>query len=229
MTRTSRLAFPLLAVAAALAALTSCVGYTAHPLSKDESAFSDPNSPTAHDVMAVAARWVVRHYPPGGDEGRYQIFDDPGVADTQDHGGRFVLNVPAGMRAATYRRVLSETSRLALPVTAENIDAGLPVYHVGRVWVWGDQAKVDIFKPVSPLGRRGPGGEPLYQAVTVNLRGGFKPWGVTSHHVWTVGALPVPPLHYLGDGPEAMTRPREAEDEAASPPDAAGEPASGNE
>ncbi|MBC7836131.1 MAG: hypothetical protein H7Y88_13680 [Phycisphaerales bacterium] len=206
------------AVAGSALSLSGCVGYTATPASQDESIFSSPNAPATHDLMAVSLRWVIRRYPPSGGDGRYTIWDDQLPTETTDDlvvSDRVILNLPRGVRRSVYRRILERVSPLAHPVTVETIAEGLPIYHVGRVFITGDEAKVDIFKPVTAIGNRSPSGEQLYQAVTVRLRGGFKPWHVTSHHVWTVGALPVPPLAYMSVDDNAFSAPLPAPVEAA--------------
>jgi hypothetical protein len=64
--------------------------------------------------------------------------------------------------------------------------------------VSGDEAKVDVIRPIKGL-NAGPEGRPITQPITVRLRGGLKPWHVTSHNVWSFNSLPTPPLYYMPD------------------------------
>lgn len=65
--------------------------------------------------------------------------------------------------------------------------AGAPVIKVVRVWVLGDQAQVDVQRPVADLGT---------QLLTVRLRSDIRGWRIDGLRSWPVGLRPedIPPL-----------------------------------
>jgi hypothetical protein len=109
--------------------------------------------------------------------------------------------------------VYAQAVRLAGPgvVPLSPATEHLPTYIVSRIWVGGDAAKVDLYRPV--LRRGSP---PLYQGVTVNLRGGLRDWYVTSHKVWLIGAMPTPEKNYIPETDTGKSGP-------LPPPDAGAE------
>jgi hypothetical protein len=168
-----------LAVAAVSAGLSGCVSWASYPAGPGEVAVKNPNDPTMLDVMVTGLQWVIRRYPPGAG----------------GEGPRLAINLPAGMRERVYQRVAVRVGQGAVPLTTAN--ATLPIYHVAQVRVRGDEAAVDILRPVTELGPS-PSGEPVYQEVRVNLRGGVSPWHVVSHREWTPGAVSsIPELNYM--------------------------------
>jgi hypothetical protein len=72
----------------------------------------------------------------------------------------------------------------------------LPTYHVVRISVNGDDAKVDLVRPVVNVAYTGQGKE-VTQGLTLRLRGGLANWHVTSHREWAFNTLPPPALNYL--------------------------------
>lgn len=197
------LAFVL--VAALIAGPGGCVGYNTYPPVPGQRAFTHPNSPAVHQLMSESLRWVVRRYPPDGEPGMLQPeveYDEP----------RLVINLPEGILRNVYLRVARNVGQGAVPVTPET--EHLPTYHVAQLWVRGDRAKVDVLRPVPGLVMRD--GEQVHQGITVHLRGGPRPWRVTTHRVWTIGAMETPPLTYLP--PETPPEP-EPEPEPDPPAD----------
>jgi hypothetical protein len=239
MRRTAR---NLTAVAAlgmgALALLSpGCVGYNVYPAMPGEHAFNDPNSPILYKIMAESIRWTNYRYPetdlapamPEGPAPEPVPWARPEpkkpAADTPP---RFAVSLGPGLKREVYQRAVEIIGPGAVPLTPEN--AHLPTYYIARVAISGDSATVDLFKPVT--GMTGPGGKPVHQAITLNLRGGLKPWTVTSHKVWTIGALEVPepsylpePGHVSGPTQAAPPVPAAAPAPAPAPAPAAAEPA----
>ncbi len=206
---------------ALVGALTACVGYSGHSGPKEvEDPFNNPNVVSSKDVAATALEWVIKRYPPTGEDGRLTMWREFEEADTDAAGNavpRLAINLGhEGVRQSTYDEFCRRAGRGAVPLTPET--ESLPIYHVGRVWVEGDMATVDIFRPVVPW-PDGSANLRAYQAITVRLRGGMKPWGVVAHRVWGIGATTVPGLVYY-NGRAAPTEPdsSDSEPESAPPP-----------
>lgn len=190
------------APALALTLLAGCVGYSGHPDRKPvgDPTLASPNVVSSKDVAATALEWVIKRYPPTGEDGRLTMWREFEEAPESPDGTvapRLAINIgdPA-VRQTTYNEFARRAGRGAVPITPEN--ESLPIYHVGRVWVEGDMATVDIFRPVVPW-PQGPANMRAYQAITVRLRGGMKPWNVVAHRVWGIGATPVPQIVYYPD------------------------------
>jgi hypothetical protein len=126
-----------------------------------------------------------------------------------------VVNFPIGVRRDVAEYVCRNVGPWASPLTTEN-DA-LPVYHIARVWTRGLYATVDIFRPSTQLGPA-PGGQTLWQCITVQLRSGIGSYSVFSHKAWPVGAFPEPALHYLAPGHDGRTQPSMNEHPGTIPP-----------
>jgi hypothetical protein len=191
-------------VTAALAgcSLSGCVGYNVYPPETGTSGFKDPSSPPMYQLMTEALKWTVRKYPPG-DQTPATAADVPiptSEAEEAAAGGpggdeaRVAISLFSSMNPQVYEYTVQQIGEGAVPLTPET--EHLPRYMVSRVWVLGDQAKVDVFRPVIGLGAA-PGGEPLYQMITVNLRGGMKYWRVTSYRVWSIGTFAPPAPEYF--------------------------------
>jgi hypothetical protein len=174
----------------ALAALlgggpAGCVGYTTYPAADWQLASDDMNGPPADEIMTESVRWAVERYEAGRD-------------------GSIAINLPDVVRDRTYSIVAFRAGERVVPLDGEN--TRLPTYHLTRLWVRGDKAEVDLLRPVSELGAS-PTGDPIIQAVTVYLEGGFSQWRVTRARHWKIGTDAVPSPHYFGegDGPVAGT------------------------
>ncbi|MCC6675780.1 MAG: hypothetical protein IT436_01425 [Phycisphaerales bacterium] len=168
-----------------LAALGGCVGYASYPYEeggKNTFANQDPNTPPADELIYLSLDWVTSKFPP------------PGGVSTE---ASYAINIPKGVRRDVYDRILKKLGDKAAPLTPETAQS-LPIYHIGRLWVRGRNAKVDVLRPVLE-GPRGPGGQVLYQPVTLRIEGGFEPWRVRRHQVWEVGTVPIPELYYYPD------------------------------
>lgn len=191
-----------LLLAAMSLALGGCIGHNNIEPISGATAFENPNEAPVPQAMTTALRWVIERYPPNPEQPIGSFPSEP-----------IAVNLPTRMRFEMARKVARDVAPNVTILTQEN-QRTLPVYHVGRVWVRGDAASVDVFRPVSAFGAS-PGGQPTYQAITVNLRAGFAPWRVTAHRVWPVGTLDLPLLTFPSPRPApGMNVPSEPE----SPP-----------
>jgi len=152
-----------------------CVGYTTYPPPESgkgaDAAINSPNAPPAPEVIFAAVRYTTSRWPT---EGAYAI------------------NLPADFDAKRMHYVFDLLHDPdAAPVTPATIDAGIPVYHVGRVWIRGGYAEVDVYRPI--LDVPGPNGAPVHQMVTVSLKPNLLTrWRVTSTRSAAIG-LHTPP------------------------------------
>lgn len=196
-----------------VAALSGCVGYNVYPPEQGGAGFTDPSSPPMYQIMTQALRWAVKKYPPGGQmppsssDVPISPSEAEAIANAAAAGGepaQVAIALFSSMRPDVYRYAVDQVGMGAVPLTPET--EHLPTYIVSRVWVLGDEAKVDLFKPVLSLGA--PGGQQVYQPITVNLRGGLKFWKVTSYRVWSIGTFAPPmPGYFPGTGPEPIAPP----------------------
>lgn len=180
--------------ALAIAALVGpgCVGHNViNPVADGERGFSNPNSDPIPPLMIESVRWVATRYPPE-DSAEWSVgasLPEDGAA-----GPRFAVNLPQGVNRLVYGRVCELIGFGAVPMQPGY--ESLPTYHVSRIWVSGDEARVDVIRPIKGM-NSGPEGRPVTQPITVRLRGGLQPWRVTSHNVWSFNSLPTPPINYM--------------------------------
>ena len=168
----------------ALSGLGGCLGYNNIEPIEGASGWVDPNAAPVPTAMSAALRWVIDRYPPT-DEGF------TGKTTTVP----LAVSFPTNTRPEVGDMVLSQaTLPYAQALTTANVS--LPTYRIGRVWVRGDMATVDIFRPVPTLAKDKEG-KPFYQCITVNLRSGLSPWRIVSHRVWSVGSVDVPLANYM--------------------------------
>lgn len=176
-----------------LLAGVGCVGYATYPPMEGMRGFKNPNSDPLPRLMIESVKWVSTRYPPTA----AQEWSAPPTI-VPGEGAKFVVNLPAGVNADLYRSIARKIGPDCVPM--EPGVETLPTYHVARIWVQGDEAKVDVLRPVP--GARGAGASgnadsrQITQGITVRLRGGVEAWHVTSHNVWTIGAMDVPPINY---------------------------------
>lgn len=133
-------------------------------------------SHTVQNLLAESIGWAVEHYPPPAGEGD----------------GWFAINLPRGLTREQYIGVAGRIGDRAAPITPEV--EYLPTYHVGWVWMRGDQARVDVFRPVYSLSR---GGEVVTQAITLHLHRRYASWRVERTQPWDPGVVALPPVYYL--------------------------------
>ncbi len=158
--------------------LGGCAGYTnINPSPEGASlANQDPNKINPENLMIAALSYVMAedHRIPGSDP--------------------IAINLPAGTRKTTYERIARTIGHNVRPLTSDALATGVPTYHVGRIWIRNDQARVDVYRPVNDARTRGTR---QYQEVTVLLKGGFQPWhrvGTTSR---PIGLAVVPEPWYV--------------------------------
>lgn len=159
---------PLLAAMATLglAGLNACTSYTNVPGPDAATARQDPNARQAVRATEAALAWVVHRHPVEGP---------------------FVVNLPHGTSLETAESMLASLSpmaRLPGPDTA-----GLPAYHVSRVWIRVSDGKVDVVFPATDHR-----GQDIERAVTVWMNAGVRPWTVSRGQYWSPGTVPTPPL-----------------------------------
>jgi hypothetical protein len=170
-----------------------CVGHNVYPPIEGEPGFTNPNNDPMPQLIIASLRWVVLRYPPNE-----QVEWNPPAAALPE-GDRFAVNLPSGMNREVAFRTVEQIGFGAQAMIPGN--EGLPTYHISRIWVSGDEAKVDLLRPVPGLASSGPGRPPVTQGITVRLRGGMQPWRVTSHRVWSMNSMSVPPLNYVPEPP----------------------------
>lgn len=183
MTRTTFLPHAALALLGAASVFTGCAGYANYPkLGRDDVAVNNPNTAPVPEAEFVALRWVVRRYPVNGP---------------------YTVNFPEG----TYRRTGERLTAMLDDPNAKMLTpaaAGLPCFHVKRVWVRGERATVEILRPVlrPPMDiPTGSESKPLYQSFWVKCEAGWKPWRVVHARAWPIGKDVPPNLQGWPDEP----------------------------
>ncbi len=179
-----KIAAPVFAIAlcAASAGLSGCVGYTSWPPVAG-TAPANPNTPQSTEMMAAALAWIIERDREGAGEG--------GDAASEP----VAINLPSTMKPTYYRFVAEHAGENIEPLSQAN--ASLPIYHVAEFHIRADTAQAIILRPATELGL-GPDGKPVYQAHRVKLSGGFQPWHVTWwSKPYSVGAIETPPLTYI--------------------------------
>jgi hypothetical protein len=171
-----------------LAAMGGCVGHNIYPPEPGERGFTNVNSDPFPPIMTEALKWVALRYPPN----EHAEWNQPAAGNVGVT--PFAVNLPRGLNAAISNRIVANIGMGALPMTPEN--QGLPTYHVSRIWVQGDDARVDIVRPVLNVAFDASG-TPVTQGVTLRLRGGVGAWRVTSHRLWSFNSLQPPALNYV--------------------------------
>lgn len=167
--------------------LGGCVGWSSWPPEPGASKrISDPNELHMTDVMVTGFNWVVRKYPPTARPG------EPAPAKS------LTVNLPPDLRPLIHKRTVGRIDG-AVPLTPAT--ENLPTYHLVSVRVRGDEAQVNIMRPVNEV-EAAPSGETVYQEIRLSLRGGVKYWEVTGHREWT--PVPASPeLHYFDEAAAA--------------------------
>ena len=167
--------------------LSAChVGHNVYPPMEGERGFTNVNSNPFPQVIGESLRWVTLRYPPNA-EAQWKQPSSDNVGQTP-----FAVNLPGTLNPAIAMRIVESVGSGAQILTPET--QGLPTYHISRVWVQGDEAKVDLVRPIIGIT---PADKPLTQGITVRLRGGMQPWHVTSHREWAFNALEIPELNYV--------------------------------
>jgi hypothetical protein len=166
--------------AAALLALAGCTSviYDSNPEAPASQLEEEPDfaSYTVQNLLATCIRWAAEQSPPPQDE----------------NDGWFAVNLPPGLTREQYIEVARQIGENAAPLTPEL--EYLPTYHIGWVWMRGDHARVDVFRPVFALST---GGETVYQAVTLHMKRRWASWRVERTQPWEPGVVALPAAYYL--------------------------------
>ncbi|MBC7773747.1 MAG: hypothetical protein H7210_14735 [Pyrinomonadaceae bacterium] len=228
ISRTKRqlLSLSLVAIGAvgASAALSGCVGYTTYPAIQGAGGGKNTNVGDVFDNVAFSYKWMMRNYPPGNSSSpTEEIFvptDKAGVPQT----GPVAISFLPGMRRESCLRVMEIIGSGAVALTPDT--SSLPTYRISTLDVLGDSARVTVHRPVG----NDSAGNPLYQAVTLRLRGGMSRWHVVSHRVWGVNTVQPPEAVYLpsADAPPPPLPDPNAPDAAPPAPEPNGSPESGS-
>lgn len=193
-----------------LAILGGCAGYGTHKGADAQGIedLQDPNQPNAERVMIAALRHVILRHRPGG--------ENTPVA----------INLPPGMRRSGCERIARDVGPEVYPLTEEIAQQGtMPIFHVGRVWLRFEKAKVDVFRPLPELGTNASG-QISYQPITVELQGGLRPWKVVYAQPREPGSVPTPMASFMPkeDDPDYWRKWRQAQRRGTSV-DEPGQPA----
>lgn len=188
----------LAGVVALGATLGGCVGYNVYPPMEGERGFSNVNSDPFPPLMTESLKWVVLRYPPN-EHGEYY---EPAKGNVGVN--EFAVNLPTGVNRALGERIAKNIGMGAQPMLPGN--EKLPIYSISRIWVQGDEAKVDIVRPVFNVAYDGQGA-PVTQGITVRLRGGLEQWRVTSHRLWSYNSMQPPALSFLPGSDFGTTTP----------------------
>lgn len=168
--------------------LGGCVGYNVYPPMEGEKGFTNVNSDPFPPVITEALKWTILRYPPNARaEWSQPAAGNVGVT-------AYAVNLPLGMNRAIALRIVKNVGTGAEPMLPGN--EKLPIYHVARIQINGDDAKVDLVRPVVNVAYTGQGKE-VTQGLTLRLRGGLAAWHVTSHREWAFNTLQPPALNYL--------------------------------
>ena len=171
------------ALVATLALWTGgCGGYSTYPKVQG-AALADVNSLGAQEAMVTSLRYVAARRPMEGE---------------------YTVNLPVGTLRERMDVIVKRVEDPNLR-TLTRARADLPRMQITRVWLRADRAEVDVLRPVEGLSD--PDGEPTYEAYTLHLQGGFKPWKVTDARRWMVGAIPAPAPNWYEAAPAAGERP----------------------
>jgi hypothetical protein len=183
-----------------IALVAGCVSYATYPAVPQNTALNDPNTPAMSDVMLAGLRYVAVKYPPGG---RPDPLTEPAPAP----GPTFAVNLPPGISPKGYERIVGLVGNGAVALTPET--SHLPIYHVTYMRVRGDQAQINILRPVTELPPT-PKGMPVMQEIKLQLSGGLHPWKVITSREWDPGLEEWPELNYYkpaGEPVKAASRP----------------------
>lgn len=184
----------------AAAVIGGCASYANVPEPESSPSVTSPNARQPRAAMTAALQRVLRQYPPGRGT------------------NAFAVNLPPQVSPVNADELIARLGPGAELASPGNRD--LPTYHVGRIWIRGAQAKVDVFRPVVELGR-GADGVYEQQAITVWLQGGIGPWHTVRTQKWAVGAFPRPevfePEIYEGAEPETPAQTPAPAEPAAEP------------
>lgn len=164
-----------------------CVGFGTYPRGSGALSPDGVNNAAGEEIMVAAAQWVLRY--------------DYGAAESAPP---VVLNLPANISKLRARRVAEDVGPQVAPATREALAEGRPVYHIGRMAIRGSVGEVDVYRPVfdrpanlPPPSTDDPPGEPVYQCITLSVRGGLEPWHIEASRPWSLGAFTPPVISVI--------------------------------
>lgn len=152
----------------------------------------DPNKSSSEGAMVVSLQYVANRYAPSTLRYDAATAKEAGELKTELP---MVINLPRGQRKSFYERIARKVGPNVVPMTPD-VSPTLPVYHVTRVWLRFSEGWVDVMRPMPEL-PPGPDGKPVYQTVTLKLKGGVGPWRIVHARAWTPGMDPVPEPYYM--------------------------------
>jgi hypothetical protein len=177
-------------------ALTACTtGYHTTPdIASAKGNVHDPNLYSQTLAVTRALEWVINKYPI--ETPRSITRNDTEAGGKPASAGTIAVNLTEGTSPETYEKICRELSKQlgvqAVPLTQQIAASNnMPIYHIGRVWIRQQTAKIDVFRPMYDLPRH-KDGTPIYQCVTVNLRGWTDPWAIDGVQTREPGAIEMP-------------------------------------
>lgn len=178
--------------------LSGCTQYGTYPeIPTSRGTSESPNNPNYEAVATASLQYVATRFSPGG-----PVFGDAKEVGRLTVDYPMVINLPVGTRKSFYQRIASRVGPNVVPMTPENLaltqDGQVPILSVGRTWLRGNKAIVDVYRPVRELDKR-PDGSLTYQRITVRLEGGLTPWRVVHARAWYPGDDAPPAPYYLPD------------------------------
>jgi len=148
----------------------------------------DPNQPNMQRVMTASLQYVISRYRQGGSA-------EQAIA----------INLPPGMRQSNYITVANQVGKNVQPVTEAIINTNsMPIYHVGAIQLRGNNADVDVYRPLTELGPDPKTGKPVYQVIRVKLEGGLQPWRALIGRSYSPGAFAAPQYYTLPNVEDAF-------------------------
>ncbi len=189
-------------LAASVLCLSACsTGYHTSPdIASAKGNVRDPNVYSQTQAVVRSLEWVINKYPI--ETPRSITRNDTESGGKPSSSGTIAINLVEGTSQETYDKVCKElSSRLgveAVPVTQEIAAAHtMPIYHVGRIWIRQQNAKIDVFRPMYDLPRQKDGSS-VFQCITVNLRGWLEPWAIDGTQSRNPGTIDVPAINAYG-------------------------------
>ncbi len=168
----SRTSIVTLAVLTSVLGLGGCISYTSIPEPTTETEFASANNFLAIQVTRAALEEVLFRYP---------------MRDAQ---GRYSVNLPVGTTLESAQSIV-EGLPDGVVIPFEGMDASIPMYHIGRIWIRASDAKVDVLYPA-----RAFDGSSFMGTVTIWMRGGGVPsWRVSRVQHWAPGTIPTQPVY----------------------------------
>lgn len=151
--------------------LSGCVSYTNVPEPESAPAFKSANHFQAKKVTAAALAEIIERYP------------------MRDANGQYSVNLPAGTTLESAQEIVSNLPE-GVVIPFEGMDASIPTYHIGRIWIRVSDAKVDVLYPARSFDGTGFVGN-----ATVWINGGVRTWNINRVQHWAPGTIAVPPLY----------------------------------